>query len=95
MFIQKQMFYYMIKSRYGNENLWNIRLTKNQTRIEDHNQSTVTLTLHNAHKTRQGTVNFRTFAPTNESADCWYAQYSCNFNIRVKSMQQIKSILLG
>ena len=37
----------------------------------------------------------RTFEPTNESADCWSAAHSYNFIIRIKLMQQIKSILIG
>ena len=39
--------------------------------------------------------NLCSFAPTNESSDCWSAAHSYNFNIRAKSMQQIKSNLIG
>ena len=39
--------------------------------------------------------NVSSFAPTNESSDCWSAANSYNFNIRAKSMQQIKSNLIG
>ena len=35
-------------------------------------------------ESRQGAANWRTFAPTNESADCWSAANSYNFNIWVK-----------
>ena len=46
-------------------------------------------------ESRQGTANSRTLAPNNESADCWSATHSNNFNIRIKSMHQIMSILIG
>jgi len=39
--------------------------------------------------------NLCCFAPINESSDCWSAAHSYNFNIRAKSMQQIKSNLIG
>ena len=39
-------------------------------------------------------ANLRTFAPTNESTDCWSAAHSYDFNFRAKWMQQIKSILI-
>ena len=39
--------------------------------------------------------NLCSFAPTNESTDCWSAANSYNFNIRAKSIQQIKSNLIG
>ena len=43
----------------------------------------------------QGMGNLCSFAPTNASSDCWSAANSYNFNIRAKSMQQIKSNLIG
>ena len=46
-------------------------------------------------ETRQGMANSRTFAPTDASANCWFATNSYNFNIRAKSMQQIKDMLIG
>ena len=33
---------------------------------------------------RQGSVQMRTFEPTNASADCWSFVHSYNFTIRVK-----------
>ena len=45
-------------------------------------------------ESRQGTEQTRTFDLTNESADCWSAAHSHNFNIRVKSKQHKKSILI-
>ena len=39
--------------------------------------------------------NVCSFSPTNESLDCWSAAHSYNFNIRAKSMQEIKSNLIG
>ena len=42
-----------------------------------------------------GTAKSRTQTPTNEIADCWSATHRYIFNIRLKSMQQIKSILIG
>ena len=48
-----------------------------------------------SHTNRQGTVQTRTFEPTNESADCWYTTHSYIFIIRVKLTKHIKSILIG
>ena len=42
-----------------------------------------------------GTTNSGNFDPTNESAHSWSNAHSYNFKIRVKSIQQIKSILIG
>ena len=48
-----------------------------------------------SHRNRKGSVKTRTFEPTNESADCWYATHSYIFIIRVKLTKHIKSILIG
>ena len=43
------------------------------------------------HRIQQGNEQTRTFEPTNESADCWSAMHSYNFNFRVKSCENEKS----
>ena len=36
------------------------------------------------HRNRQGSVQTRTFEPTDKSTDCWSAAHGYNFIIRVK-----------
>ena len=36
------------------------------------------------HRNRQGSVQMRTFKPTNDSADCWSVAHSHNYIIKVK-----------
>ena len=48
------------------------------------NEDQISTTLGHDHRNRQGSVQMRTFEPTNDSADCWSAMHSYNFLIRVK-----------